>query len=111
MKSTKIVLEPSTLILQLNRYEYNREQNQTLKKHNQIECPKKVTMPNGSSYSLSSVVNHIGDSPKEGHYNMLFLNKYDDTFVLLDDSSIKFDVGIDTTMKKMQYLMVYIKEL
>ena len=108
-KNIKIILDPSTIIFQLNRYEYNRDEEKVNKKHNQITCPIDIKLPSGSSYSLCSVVNHIGSSPKEGHYNMLLYNNHDDTFVMLDDTRIKFDCSMDVNMEKLQYLITYSK--
>ena len=108
-KTTKIILDPSTIIIQLNRYEYNSDEEKVKKKHNQITCPINIQLPSGSSYSLCSVVNHIGSTPTEGHYNMLLYNNLDDTFVMLDDTRIKYNCVMDVEMEKLQYLITYTK--
>ena len=89
-KTSKIFLEPSTLILQLKRYEYSRNEQKSTKINKKMMCPKTLNLPSGSTYSLCSVVNHIGETPAEGHYNVLIQNKREDSFVLLDDTSIQF---------------------
>ena len=108
-KTTHIIIEPLTLILQLNRYEYDREEEKVKKKSDVIACSETVTLPGGSNYSLSSVVNHIGSTPEEGHYNILLNNPSVDEYVLLDDTHIKYLRALDIDMKKLQYLITYVK--
>ena len=79
------------------------------KKSDVIACSKTVKLPGGSTYSLSSVVNHIGSTPEEGHYNILLNNPSVDEYVLLDDTRIKFLSALDIDMKKLQYLITYVK--
>ena len=66
-------------------------------------------LPNGSSYFLCSIINHIGQTPKEGHYNMILYNQMKDSYVLLDDWNINLNYEIDDDMMKLQYLVTYIK--
>ena len=108
-KETKTVIEPKTLIFQMNRYEYDRTENQIMKKHNSLTCPSTLTLKSGSSYALCSIINHIGESPDEGQYNIIVYNKKTDKYVLIDDLKIDLNCVIDDTMKKMHYLVTYYK--
>ena len=108
-KETETVLEPKTMIFQINRFEYDREKDQIWKKHNQLTCPSTLTLKSGSSYSLCSIINHIGASPDEGHYNIIVYNEKKDKYVLLDDLNIDLNCVIDDSMKKMHYLVTYYK--
>jgi uncharacterized UBP type Zn finger protein len=98
-KTTQIIIEPLTLILQLNRYEYDREEEKVKKKSDAVVCSETVTLPGGSNYSLSSAVNHIGSNPEEGHYNIFLNNPSVGKYVLLDDTCTwwgKFEQNIST---------------
>ena len=108
-KETETVMEPKTMIFQINRYAYDRKENQIIKKHNKLTCPSTLTLKSGSSYSLCSIINHIGESPDEGHYNIIVYNKKMDKYVLIDDLNIDLNCVIDDTMKKMHYLVTYYK--
>ena len=110
-KITAVISEPATLIIQLNRYEYDREKERIMKKHSIIICPKNLTTPNGSKYSLSSFINHLGSTPQKGHYNLVLYNKCEDTFVLLDDTKITLNYDPDPFMMETQYLLTYVKNM
>ena len=56
MKKIEIVKEPSTLILQLKRYEYDITQKKARKRHDGIICPRSIEMPSGTVYKLSSII-------------------------------------------------------
>jgi uncharacterized UBP type Zn finger protein len=64
-------LDPAILILQLNRYDFNREINQIQKIHSPIECPPTLMLETGSFYTLSSIVNHSGERTHQGHYTVI----------------------------------------
>jgi hypothetical protein len=53
----------------LKRYNFDIDERKIIKRHDEIKCEKSLTMPSGSTFTLSSVVNHEGISPNEGHYN------------------------------------------
>ena len=44
-KSVNIVLEPSTMIIQLKRYEYDRDEDTICKKHNKLSSPSSSNCP------------------------------------------------------------------
>ena len=72
-------------------------------------CPTTLKTQNGSSYTLCAIVNHIGSSPNEGHYNMVLYNSQGDNYILLDDTNINIDYVIDDNMKMTHYLIMYQK--
>ena len=109
VKTIEIITEPSTLIIQLKRYTYDVNVRKIIKRQDEITCPKSLVMPSGSSFTLSSIVNHIGISPTKGHYNVLLYDQIKDCFVLLDDLDISFAVNIDSEMSKLCYIVVYTK--
>ena len=100
---------PSNLIFQIKRYEYDVINQVTKKKHNPLFCPPTLKIQNGSSYTLQAIVNHIGSSPNQGHYNLVLYNKQGDNYILLDDSSINIDFVIDDDIKMTHYLILYYK--
>jgi uncharacterized UBP type Zn finger protein len=108
-KETETVVEPKTLIFQINRYEYERKEKKIMKKHNSLTCPSTLTLKSGSSYALCSIINHIGASPDEGHYNIIVYNEKKNKFVLLDYLNIDLNCVIDDSMKKTHYLVTYNK--
>ena len=110
MKKIDIIIEPSTLIVQLKRYKYESKNRKIRKCHEEIIISKKIKMPGGTTYTVSSIVNHIGSSPEEGHYNLLIFDEKDDSFVLLDDLNVLFDVQITQEMRSSSYVVFYTKD-
>ena len=108
-KTASILVEPQTLIIQINRYEYNREEDITTKKHSKLFSSKSLSLPKGANYWLCSYVNHWGPTPQEGHYNLVLCNEPEDTLVLLDDEEIKLNFEPDMSMMATQYLLTYVK--
>ena len=106
----KIIIEPSTLIVQLKRYRYDRKESKIRKRQEEIRPSKKITLPSGSTYTISAIVNHIGNSADEGHYNLLIFDEKNNSFILLDDSVITDDVEITPQMNKLSYVMFYTKD-
>ena len=53
-KQINLSLEPNTILLQLNRYDFDHVEQKSLKKHNSVFCPKQIVLPGGSTYTLSS---------------------------------------------------------
>ena len=105
-----IIIEPSTLILQLKRYRYESKNKNVRKRHDEIDLSKKIEMPSGTIYTLSSSVNHIGSTPEEGHYNLLVFDEKNESFVLLDDQNVLFDVQITKEIRSSSYVLFYTKD-
>ena len=89
-KSRTIIIEPSTLILQLMRYKFDYVKNEASKIHDQILCSPYILMPSRSTYFLVFVINHNGEDTTSGHYNVMLSNKHSNKYVLLDDSNISY---------------------
>ena len=68
-------------------------------------------MPSGISYTLSSIVNHIGDQPTEGHYNIVIYDKIDDCFVLLDDKNISVSDEMSPDINELCYVVIFTKDV
>jgi ubiquitin C-terminal hydrolase len=109
IKKMKFVSDPSTLILLLKRYEFDKETNQYIKKHDEIVCPQVLTLPSGTIFTMSAVINHLGETPKEGHYNVILYDKINDMYVSLDDTNITKHSSIPEITCKTHYIAVYHK--
>ena len=110
VKQTEIITEPSTIIIQLKRYSYDEGKRMAVKKNDSIEITRSLNMASGTSYTISSIINHFGDNPKEGHYNVLIYDCRKDLFVLLDDQYVNQNVKITTDFKSSSYVFVYTKD-
>ena len=106
-KTVKIVCAPTTIILHLLRFSYDENQDKTLKLNCPIFCPTMLTLPNGSTYVLNSVINHIGESSTSGHYNIVIFDEQLNKFILLDDSEITYNINIDKDMAEQSYVASY----
>ena len=110
VKKIDIIIEPSTLIIQLKRYRYEAKEEKVRKRHEEIKLSKKITMSTGSTYTLSSVVNHIGNCPDAGHYNLIIFDEQTDSFVLLDDLNVSYCVEMLPKMDSLSYVIFYSKD-
>ena len=111
VKTIEIVTEPSTLIIQLKRYKFNVNERKVIKRHDKIKCHKSLTMPSGSTYKLSSIVNHIGNSPNEGHYNLLIYDHKNDCYILLDDLNVTLDAENNCDISRSCYIVIFTKDV
>ena len=110
VKSIRIVTDPSTLILQLKRYKYDVDERKVRKRLDEVNCSKSLVMPSGSTYTLSSIVNHIGNTASEGHYNVLIYDKITDSYVLLDDLHVSYNVELSSDTSRLCYIVSYTKD-
>ena len=67
-------------------------------------------MPSGTSYSLTSVLNHVGEKTNSGHYNTILYDKENGTSVLLDDSLISV-LNDDQEMSDLSYMFIYTRDV
>ena len=67
-------------------------------------------MITGSSYTISSVINHFGDTPQDGHYNILINDVLKDKFLLVDDQYVNENVKVTSDFKSASYIFVYTKD-
>ena len=77
------------------------------KMHDNIHNSQTIKLPSGSSYNLSSIVNHIGINPNEGHYNLLIQDKKTDSVVLVDDLNISTCQSVSSEMNSLSYILFY----
>ena len=110
VKQTQIITEPSTLIIQLKRYHYDIGEGIAIKRKDNIDIEKTIKMISGHSYRISSIINHFGDTPEEGHYNILIYDHRNDSYILVDDQYTKSNVEITHEMKSLSYILVYTKD-
>ena len=110
LRKSSIINEPRTLILQLMRYKYNEIHHTVTKINAKINCPPRLVLPSGSTYHLSSVINHIGEDTTSGHYNTLLYDKENKKFLLIDDSTISNNITIDEDINRLSYIFIYIKD-
>ena len=110
-KKIDIIIDPSTLIIQLKRYDYDTEKGKATKKQDEVECSKTLKLASGSTYTISSIINHKGENPEKGHYNVLIFNQANNSFVLLDDLNVTYDVQTTSDMNRISYIFVYTKDV
>ena len=110
VKQTHIITEPSTLIITLKRYHYDIVEGISRKQKDNIDIEKTIEMISGTSYTISTIINHYGDTPEEGHYNILIYDTVNDSYILVDDQYIKSNVEITHEMKTLSYILVYTKD-
>ena len=73
-----------------------------------IKSSETIKLPSGGSYNLSSIVNHIGGHPNQGHYNV-FIHEEKDSVVLIDDLQISTFQNITSEMNCLSYILFYSK--
>ena len=105
-KSVDILVPPSTLILQLKRFSYDRTSETTTKLHVPISCPVALSLEGKAMYQLNSVINHMGEDTRSGHYNILVLDEDQQSFILVDDLEIRRS-PISSHMDNLSYVGVY----
>ena len=81
-----------------------------IKRNENIEITKAIKMVTGTTYTISSIINHFGDNPEDGHYNILIYNSRNGSFVLLDDQYINQNVKITSDFQSSSYVFVYTKD-
>ena len=109
MKENSLMLEPATLILQLKRYSFNLETNESNKIHDRIICPKIFRLKKGSLYRLSSIINHIGENPQQGHYNVILFDQTNNVLSLVDDIEVSHDIQMTPDLQELPYIVTYVK--
>ena len=95
VKSIEILTDPSTLIVQLKRHKYDADKRKVIKRQDKIN---------------SSIVNHTGDTPTEGHYNVHIYDQITDSYVLLDDLNVSYTVELSSDSSRLCYIVSYTKD-
>ena len=110
MKSMNIITKPSTLIIQLKRYDFDSREQRPIKRTDKIEFSKQIRVAN-TSYTISSILNHFGDSPEDGHYNIVIYDESNGSFLLVDDLYVNSEVKMTTDLKSASYIFVFNKDV
>ena len=109
LRKSKIIAEPNTLILQLMRYKYDEIGQNVMKLSGEVNCPANLVIPNGLSYTLISVINHIGENTKSGHYHMVLHDQNCGQFTLIDDCAVSKVEDFNQEMNKLSYIFIFRK--
>ena len=64
----------------------------------------------GSFYTLSSIVNHSGEKNHEGHYTVILYDKRENSYILVDDKEVSYDITITTELQQLPYIVTYVKD-
>ena len=110
-KKRLIVIEPSTLILQLMRYNFDTSNNTASKINDQIFCQPNIFMPSGSTYTLTSIINHHGEETKSGHYNTILLEKESEKYLFLDDTEISYVQDDYNGISDVSYICTFVRDI
>ena len=109
VRKSTIILEPKILCLQLMRYKFDEASQGILKIADNVNCSSTLSLCDGASYLLLSVINHVGEDTKSGHYNILLPTSLDDQYILIDDCDVTKVRNINQEMSKLSYIYVYEK--
>ena len=99
----QVLVPPATLIIHILRFRYSELLDKSTKLHVPVSCPTNLTLECGALYQLNSIINHIGESPTSGHYNILVFDQVCNSFILLDDNCRLEDISCTS------YVAVYKK--
>ena len=69
--------------------------------------PQNISTSKWSTYGLSTVINHIGESANSGHYNIVIVDSENNKLILLDDSEMTEKVHFDEIMAQQSYVATY----
>ena len=73
-----------------------------------MNSPLHLSLKDSAMYQLNSVINHIGNSPNSGHYNIIFQDKLNKNFILVDDIDINYSSNVTETTE-ISYVVTYDK--
>jgi uncharacterized UBP type Zn finger protein len=63
----------------------------------------------GSVFTIIAVINHMGGTPKEGHYSVMLYDKVNELYFSLDDMNITTHSSIPKNTNRTHYIAVYLK--
>ena len=75
-----------------------------------IECPPTLMLETGSFYTLSSIVNHSGERTHQGHYTVILYDNGENSYILVDDKEVSYDMKITTELQQLPYIVTYVKD-
>ena len=91
------------------RYKYDKIGQNVMKLSSEVNCPTNLVIPNGLSYTLISVINHIGENTKSGHYHIVLHNQNDGQFTLINDCAVSKVEDFNQEMNKLSYIFIFRK--
>ena len=79
-----------------------------------LKCWKSVdilalSLEGKAMYQLNSVINHMGEDTRSGHYNILVMDDDQQSFILVDDLEIRRS-PVSSDMDNVSYVVVYIRQ-
>ena len=78
------------------------------KNHRPVFCSKNLLTPSRKIYSLKSIISHIGENTRSGHYNVTLFNEESGENILLDDSRVTYlSESSTTSTSNLSYIIVY----
>lgn len=109
----KLSTLPSTLVLTVNRFQFNHVTSSTSKLHRRIKIDREIDLssfvneiPN-YQYALKSVVCHHGRSVNSGHYTTNLIR--DNSVLTVSDANVS--VGSESEMEKNCYVLFYDRQV
>ena len=109
-KHSMLITEPEVLILQLMRYKFDDREQLVKKVHQEVLSPPTLILQSGKTFSLHSIINHIGENTQSGHYNHVLFEPDNNKCILVDDESISFVDNYQEKVKAISYISIYIAE-
>ena len=55
-------------------------------------------------------MNHSGEKTHEGHYTVILYDKRENSYVLVDDKEVSYDITITTELQQLPYIVTYVKD-
>ena len=68
-------------------------------------------MPSGSTYILTSIINHHGEETKSGHYNTILLEKESEKYLFLDDTEISYVQDEYNGISDVSYICTFVRDI
>ena len=104
---TAFTVDPKIIIFQLNRFVYSEENHTIRKLHDQIQVPKRISLPNDAEYELVGAIFHSGASTNSGHYTAAIFSKEKDRFYFCNDEDISEIESFNEQKESEVYLIIY----
>ena len=77
--------------------------------HAPVSYPVALSLEGKAMYHLNSVINHMGENARSGHYNILVVDDDQQNFILVDDLEIRRNPVL-SNMNNISYVAVYIRQ-
>ena len=105
---TEFIVEPSILIIQLNRFNYSNTHKRTIKMHNQIDVATTIQLPTGALFEIVGAIFHSGQTTSSGHYTAAIYCREQNRFYHCNDERIsEIDSLLVEEYSSTVYLVIY----